>query len=104
MRRDVDDAVRRIARYQRGVFSLRQALAAGATYQLVRRRLDAGHWLKVDHDVFGLPGIEMTWEQRAMAASIGAPNGAISGPAAAAIHQLRGFRPGPLELTVPART
>ncbi len=99
--RSLDEAIVRLARAQHGVFSRRQALAAGATARMIGRRVAAGAWLELAPTVYALPGNPPTWHRQLKAAQVSLPGAVVSGTAAAALHQLTGFRPGRREITVP---
>jgi len=68
---------------------------------MIERRLTSGAWLRLDASVYALPSHPFTWERQAMAATLAVEGSALSGPAAAALHGVDGFRRGRLEITVP---
>lgn len=103
MRRDVDEQIRALAQRQYGAFVVRQVYAAGGDRRLVARRVAAGLWERVDRDVFVLAGHEHTWHQHVMAATLGHEDAVASGPTAAALWGIDGFRPGRIEITIPTR-
>lgn len=93
----VDDGVARLARAQYGMFSRAQALAVGVTPTVVTARLAAGRWLPVVPGVYSLPGVPPSWRRSLMAACLEAgPTAVVSHEAAAALHRLATFRPGPV--------
>ena len=53
---------------------------------MIQHRLATGRWVLVARGVYRLAGVPVTWKQRALAVLWG----------------VSGFRPGPLEITVPA--
>lgn len=97
----MDDAIAALARAQCGLWSRRQALEAGATPQLVSRRLRAGRWVWLAPGVYGLPGWPDSWHRRLWLAHLAVgPASVISHESAAALHGFALFRPGPVVLTV----
>jgi len=99
----MDAVLAAVAARQHGTFSRAQAVSAGVTEGQIRHRLQIGRWARVGPGVYRLAGVPVTWKQRALAACL------ISGPAAVVSHRsaavlwgVSSFRPGPLEITVPA--
>ena len=70
-----------LARAQHGLITLAQLLACGVSGDQVKRWLRAGRLERVHPGVYRLPGAPSTWEQRLLAAVMGA------GPGAAASHR-----------------
>ncbi len=105
-RTDIDLAIAQIAERQHGAFSYEQAAACGATERLAERRLAARRWFREAEDVFRLPGAPRTWMTTLWVAVLAAgADAVISHEAAAALHGLATFRPGPVVVLVPhART
>jgi len=103
-RDDIDTAVADFARRQHGAFAGRQVRALGGSYALVRRRVEAGRWLELDHRVYALPGNPATWLRQVKAAELGHPRAIVSGSTAAVLHRISGIRPGRVEVTVPSGT
>ena len=90
--RSVDRAVEGYARRQHGAFHHRQALRIGATPGIIRRRLAAGTWVRLaDSQVYALPSHPGSWLRQCMAATLSVPGSAISGAAAAAVHDMPEF-------------
>ena len=80
---------------QRGLISRQQAMAAGASRQVIQRRLDTGRWVRVGGGVYRLAGVPVTWEQRALAACLVGDDRLGPGhQAAAVLLGVSGFRPG----------
>ena len=52
----VDAAIAALAQLQYGVFARQQALDAGASSSLIKRRVAAERWQRVAPGVYGLPG------------------------------------------------
>ena len=97
-----DDLLAAVAARQHAAFSVTQALAAGFSYDTVDRRVDAGVWGWLAHDVLFLPGAPRTWRQRLMAAVLEARGGAVaSHRSAGALLGMPGFREGPLDVLQP---
>jgi len=98
----VDARIALVAARQHGVFTRAQAVAAGATPGAIRHRLLAGRWHAVGAGVYRLAGVPVTWAQRALAAClISGKEAVVSHRSAAVLWGVSGFRPGPLDLTVP---
>jgi hypothetical protein len=96
-----DLVVAAVARRQHGAFSRRQALAAGFTATMITQRLASAAWLRLASGVYALASHPFSWERQAMAATLSVPKAVLSGPSAAALHDIEGFRKGRLEVTVP---
>lgn len=98
----MDARIARIAAVQHGLFTTAQATSAGATPGAIRHRVLVGRWHVVGPGVYRLAGVPVTWKQRALAAClISGPGAVVSHRSAAALWGVSGFRPGPLEITVP---
>jgi len=78
-------------RRQRGLFTLRQALAAGYTRPAVRRRLAAGTWHEVDGRVYQVATGPSVDTRQILLARILAVGGHASGASAAALYGLVPF-------------
>lgn len=64
-----------------------------------RSRLASGAWVRLlDSQVFALASHPGTWKRQCMAATLSVPGGALSGPAAAALHEFPGWKPGRIEV------
>lgn len=97
--RSVDRAIDGLARRQHGVFHRRQAVRVGATRSIQRRRLSSGQWVRLARsEVFALPSHPGTWLRQCMASTLSVPAGSISGAAAAALHEVPGWRPAGVEV------
>jgi hypothetical protein len=98
----VDLAASAIAAVQFGVFSRRQALAAGATDALIRRRLANGRWLVAAPGVLALPGHPPSFRRSLWIAWLAAPaTTVVSHWSGGHLRHLPGFPPNRLTLTVP---
>ena len=99
----MDEAIARLAARQHGCLTRRQANEAGLTDRMIASRVGSGRWLRVAAGVYRLAGVPVTWHQRAMAACMASGAGAaLSHRSAAVLWGISGFRPGPLEITVPS--
>ena len=97
--RDLDRAIDGLARRQHGAFHRRQAVRIGATKAMILRREGAGRWVRLaGSDVFALPSHPGTWLRQAMAGTLAVPDGALSGRAAAALHQFEGYNRAGIEV------
>lgn len=77
---------------QWGLVTGDQICAAGGTTSLVRRRLRAGRWSRLAHQVFRIEGAPPSGEQRLMAAVLDAgPRAVATERSAAWLWQLPGF-------------
>jgi hypothetical protein len=102
---DFDRRVAELARRQHGVFSIKQIRAFGATAKMTRYRLRTGRWELAHAGIYRLAGAPLTWQGRAMAASLSSEIGAVSHLAAAHLWGLDGFGPvGRVDVTVPRHT
>ncbi len=97
--------LRQLGVRQYGVVSLAQANDLGLTRAAVRARVRRGDLEKVHTGVYRFAGNRITWEQRALAATLLlGPRSALSHTSAGVLFKLDGFTPSPhlpLELTVP---
>jgi hypothetical protein len=95
---DVDLRLAVVAARQHGVFSITDALEAGANRSLVYRRVSSGHWDRLAPGLFRLAGSTPTWRQAVAAAVLrhSAP-AAASHRTAAHLHGLYG-RPHRIEV------
>ena len=98
----LDQLLAELASQQYGLFTRAQAVALGASLGLVDRRLASARWVIVAQGVYSLPGVPGSWERRLMAACLEAgPGAVVSHEAAAALHRLTPFRPGPVVVMLP---
>jgi very-short-patch-repair endonuclease len=88
-----------IASTQFGLISVRQARENGLSADAVRHRTSGGLWDRILPGVYRIAGAPLSWHQRLMAASLWAPEAAVSHRAAAALWELEGIPPGPVELS-----
>jgi very-short-patch-repair endonuclease len=101
---DIDQRIAAIAARQHGAFTREQAFTAGASDRFVTRRLAERHWVRPASGVYALASSPGTWRRQCKLAELSIDGSAIAGLAAAAIHDLDGFRPGPIELCAPANS
>jgi very-short-patch-repair endonuclease len=92
-----------IARRQSGLFTARQALAAGASPDLVRYRRRSGRWIRVAGDALALSGTTPTALLRVQAAGLTWPEAVVCYQAAAVVHRLPVPEPDQIDVTVPHR-
>jgi hypothetical protein len=98
----VDVAVSTIAATQYGMFSREQAVVAGATSMIIRRRVQTSRWERVHPGVYRLAGVPRTWEGRALAACLVQPGTLASHLAAAHMWGCEGFPGlGVIDVVVP---
>lgn len=87
---------------QHGLITRADAVAAGATPEMIESRRRSGRWVRVAPGVYRLAGVPVTWRQRALAACLDAgPGAVVSHRSAAVLYGVSGFRPGPIDITVP---
>ena len=98
----LDRALARLARRQYGLVSRMQAMEAGASRSLIQRRLDSGRWERLFTGVYRLAGTVPSLQQRLLATSLAAGEGAVvSYRAAALLWAPEGFTGEVLEISVP---
>jgi hypothetical protein len=98
----MNEVIARLAARQHGCFTRRQALQRGMTDRMIARRVDTGRWVRVAAGVYRVAGVPVTWKQRALSACMASgPGAVVSHRSAAVLWGVSGFRPGPLEITVP---
>jgi len=98
----VDAYLARLAAERYGLFTHAEAVGAGATKNLIARRIADGRWERLRERVYRIAGAPPTWHQSlgAVLLMAGSPSGA-SHRSAAAVWHLPPFEPGPLEISVP---
>lgn len=98
----VDEAVADLAASQYGLLTRAQASSLGATPKMIERRLRAGRWAVMAPGVYSLPGMAPSWRRDLVTACLQAgPEAVVSHEAAAALHGLETFLPGPVVVTLP---
>jgi hypothetical protein len=78
-----DEALRRIARGQAGLFTRRQADRCGFSPYQIRRRISAGDWQVVNAPVLAFAGLRLMPPVRDRAAQLAVPGSVLGGPSAA---------------------
>lgn len=95
-----------LAARQHGVFTRRQAIAAGMTNGVIARRLQDGTWHQMHSSVYRVAGAPLSERAILLGACLAWGHGAVvSHRAAARLWQFVGFRSSPelVELTVPRK-
>lgn len=104
-RRLLDAAIVSIAARQCGIFTRQQVLEGGGTDAIIRQRCLAGLWRVRADGVYGIVGFDEGTNSALWAACLAPGAGAVvSHEAAAALHGIATFRPGPVTVTVPHAT
>lgn len=98
---EIDRRIEALAAKQYGAFSRQQAFDVGASERFVGRRLAEKYWLRPVPAVYVLAQSPGTWRRQCKVAELSTDGSGIAGRAAGALHQLTGFKPGPIELLVP---
>jgi len=99
---DVDRVLVAPAARQHQVFSRAQARQAGMSPNALYRRLRSGSIVACGTSALHYAGVTLTYRGRLMAGLLDlGPEAMVSGRAAAHLHQLDGFDPGPLEYLAP---
>ena len=94
-----DTLIFELASRQYGLFSRAQV---GCDDELITRRLTSGRWLAVAPGVYSLPGWPDSWRRRLWLAHLDVGlHSVVSHEAAAALHRLATYAPGPVTVTVP---
>jgi predicted transcriptional regulator of viral defense system len=98
----MDAAIAHLALRQHGLLLRAQVLDVGVTDAMIDHRIRSGRWARVCAGLYRLAGVPVSWRQRALAACLVAgPGAVVSHRSAAVLWGLSGFRPGPIEITVP---
>jgi predicted transcriptional regulator of viral defense system len=94
--------IARLAARQHGVISVGQLIAAGLTYEAIRRRVRAGRLHRVFRGVYAVGHRSLTFQGWWMAAVLACGEGAVLSHLSAAMHWgLLKARRGPIDVTVP---
>ncbi|MCL1693644.1 MAG: endonuclease domain-containing protein [Actinomycetia bacterium] len=99
---DIDRLLAVVASRQHGVFSNRQAVAAGATRRQIEYRRSTGAWIDLDYAVYALDSSPPTWQRQVMAAVLTKNRARASGITSGVLHGMANCRKGRPEITVPA--
>ncbi|MBV9004795.1 MAG: DUF559 domain-containing protein [Solirubrobacterales bacterium] len=90
---------------QHGVVAVWQLLELGLTYDMIRRRADAGRLRRLYRGVYAVGHRQLSLKARYMAAVLACgPDAVLSHRAAANLWELRTVPTGPIDVTVPGRT
>jgi very-short-patch-repair endonuclease/predicted transcriptional regulator of viral defense system len=101
---DPDRLLLDLAARQHGCATITQAIDAGLTAPQIRHRLRRGRFERVGAHVLRIGGTPLSWEQQLMAGLLDlGPTALVYGRSAAALHELEGFAPRPVEFVVPRR-
>ncbi len=99
----MDSDIARLAVRQHSLILRAQVLGLGMTDEMVDHRIATGRWARVAPGLYRIAGVPVTWHQRALAAClVSGPGAVVSHRSAAVVWGVSGFRPGPVEITVPA--
>lgn len=99
-RRSTDVIIASLAAKRLGIISRSDLVAAGVSAQAIYRRMRSGRLIEILPGVYTLPGPDLSWRQKLMAALVWAgPEARASHRAAAALLELDGFSPDVIELT-----
>jgi hypothetical protein len=96
---DLDHRLADCARRQHGLFTSAQARGLGFTPAMTRTRRERGRWRALAPGVLIVNGTPVTWHAKVLAACL-STGGVASHRTAAVLHDVRGFQPGAVELTV----
>lgn len=100
----VERAIIATARRQHGVISFHQVLHRGAGPDLVRRRVQSGHWRRLAPSVYCIGAAPRTFQQRCMVAVLSAGAGALlSHRTAARLWGIWPRRTVPIEVSIPRK-
>lgn len=98
----IDAFVDEVGTRQEALWSGRQAQAAGASRELIRRRVQAGRWVDHGHRVYGPPGVPWTYPRRLWAAHLAVgPDSTVSHESVAVLRGIPGHRGTPVVLLRP---
>ncbi len=92
--------LRAFAAEHHGVFDRLEAKRFGVTQSQVRRHIESGGFIRLDRGVMGIGGAPKSWMQAARVATL-TTRGFLSHASALYLHGVDGFRPGPIEVTIP---
>lgn len=94
-------SIDRLAAKQHGVFNNAQLREAGFDKKAAQRQVRDGRWNHLDHRVYCLASAPASWERQMWVALLSRSAAVVGGQAAAALHQLRGYRQGRPVIVVP---
>jgi very-short-patch-repair endonuclease len=92
-----DAAINTLALTQFGLFTRAQAVQRGATDMFLKRRVNRQLYRGVRRGVYAVTSVPPSWHQDVLAVCLGRTGTFAATRTAAALWELPGFRPGPLE-------
>jgi very-short-patch-repair endonuclease len=92
-----DAAINALARAQLGLFTRAQARAAGATDAFLQRRVGKHLYRSLHRGVYAVTSVPASWHQEVLAVCLSRREIVAARRTAAALWELPGFSPGPLE-------
>lgn len=92
------------ARWQSGLFTVAQAVRAGASPDTVRSRRRSGRWVRVAGDAFALTGTPISAQLRVQAVGLTWPDAVVCLAAAAVVHRIPVLEPREIDVIVRRRT
>lgn len=99
------DKLAAIAATQHGLFTRRQALEAGLSYDALRNGVAAGRWTQIHRGIFRIAGAPSTWQQRILGDCLAMGEKTVVSHLCAAAHwNLPDFKRGATHLIVPRGT
>lgn len=98
---NLDRRIALIAGSQHGAFNHRQAAAAGASRDQIKRRLESGEWTALDRGTYGLESSAATWHREVIAAVLSKNRAFASGFTAGRLHRLPDCWNSTPEITIP---
>lgn len=95
----IDVVVAELARLRAGIAVREELILAGVTDEMIRERVAAGMWQRLQAGVYLVGAAAPSWHQRLLGATLCAP-GFVFGARRAAgyLHGFDGASPGPLEV------
>jgi hypothetical protein len=99
-----DARIAALATSQHGVFRRADVAEFDGTRWQLEHRLRVGRWVELHPLVYAVAGAPETWEQRVLAAVLAMPAGSLASHlTAGALHQVPGFKRGPVQVTATKR-
>ena len=96
-----DRKIALLASSQHGAFNRRQSVAAGASSDQIKRRLESGEWMLLDRGTYALESSAASWHRSVMAAVLSKNRAFASGWTAGRLHRLPDCWNSTPEITVP---
>lgn len=97
-----ESSLHELARLQHGVFTRRQAKAAGLTNRMIQHRLETNSWTVLHPTVYCSASVPQSWNRDQMAACLWS-KGASAGVAAGFLHGVPGCDSPPIEVVTHIR-